>query len=186
MAQNPPDVNNFPSIFDRGDQPASVVTYIKHNVAPNNVGVSPTIPNISETLPICTFGYFVPCVQRSTPFVVLFASFSNRLSADDPHEKSSHYAKIMSMGNLILGTRYGELTRNAQGIPPAVRFARGAKSARFLNVPNRFCAGWSAAAHELRAPKSAPSPHAQSPRQEPLPHARRAQSQPRRCRKESA
>jgi hypothetical protein len=98
VTQNPPNVNHSPSIFDRGDQPASVVTYIKNYVIADDVRVFPGVPNVSEVLPIRALGDFVPRVQGSTPFAMLFGCLSNRLSADDPHEKSSHFEKFVSMG----------------------------------------------------------------------------------------
>jgi hypothetical protein len=60
MTQNAPDINHFPFVFDRGDQPALIVADIEHNKGPDNIRVPPTVPNLSEVFPTRSFGYFVP------------------------------------------------------------------------------------------------------------------------------
>jgi hypothetical protein len=41
--QNAPDVNHSPPVFDRGNQPASVVAYIEHHKGPGDIRISPTV-----------------------------------------------------------------------------------------------------------------------------------------------
>jgi hypothetical protein len=37
VTQNAPDVHHFPSVFNRDNQPASIVAYIEDDEAPDNI-----------------------------------------------------------------------------------------------------------------------------------------------------
>jgi hypothetical protein len=60
MAQDVSYVNHLPRVLDRRNQPAAVMAYIEDHKAPRNIRISPTVPNISKTLPIGAFHYLIP------------------------------------------------------------------------------------------------------------------------------
>jgi hypothetical protein len=62
VTQNAPDVNHSPPVFDRSNQPASIMAYIENNEAPDNVRISPTVPNLRKVFPIRVFRDLVPGV----------------------------------------------------------------------------------------------------------------------------
>src|SRR6266480_5894641 len=72
---------------------------------PFSICISPTISNISKVFPIRLLCYLVPSVQRCPPFRVLSGRFSDCLPANDPHEQSSHFAKLMSSDRRPLTSR---------------------------------------------------------------------------------
>jgi hypothetical protein len=101
VIQNASDVNHSPSVFDGGNQPAFIMAYIEYDKAPGNIGISPTVPNLGKVFPIRVLHDLKPGVERCAPFAVLGGRFPNRLSADDPHEESSQFAKYVSIGHII-------------------------------------------------------------------------------------
>ena len=60
VTQNATDVNHSPPVFDRRNQPASVVAYIENNKTPDNVRIPPAVPDFSKVFPIRFLRYLVP------------------------------------------------------------------------------------------------------------------------------
>jgi hypothetical protein len=49
-------------VFDDGNQPAPVIAYIENNKASYDIGISPTVANLSKVFPIRVLCDLVPGV----------------------------------------------------------------------------------------------------------------------------
>jgi hypothetical protein len=62
VAWNAPGVDHSPLILNDGNQPAPVMAYIENNEGPDDIGISPTVANLSKVIPIRVPRDFVPSV----------------------------------------------------------------------------------------------------------------------------
>jgi hypothetical protein len=75
----------------------------------------PSLSNIGKVLLLGSPYYRVPNSQRTFPFPVLFPGFFELPPTDNPHKRSSHIAKLLSIES---GTRTGDFKK---GSIPEVR-----------------------------------------------------------------
>jgi hypothetical protein len=85
VSEDVPDIDDLPSVLDRGDQPIGISFDIEHRESSYCIRVRKVSANIRQVSPGGSLGDAVPMQQSLQRILVDRTEFRDRGLADDPH-----------------------------------------------------------------------------------------------------
>lgn len=101
-------------VTDESYKSASVVADVENRQIVNNIDIGPSLFDIREIVPVSFIDDSVPTRERRFPLRMSYPSLLQHLTAYDPHEKSSHFQKLVSIENFAIS----EVSRYRTGRSP--------------------------------------------------------------------